>query len=127
MKRFEDPRGIIQDLFGGGLVAVTHITTREGSVRGNHVHRETTQWTLILNGRLLMASGKARTEMVSGEVVKHDPGDPHAWRALEDTECLVFTRGPRSGEDYETDTIRLEEPLIAPKPEPYSDIFFIER
>jgi quercetin dioxygenase-like cupin family protein len=52
------------------------------------------------------------TEVGAGEVVKHPPGTPHAWRALEDTECLVFTLGPRSGEDYESDVIRLEEPLL---------------
>jgi hypothetical protein len=26
---------------------------------------------------------------------------------------LVFTRGPRSGEGYEDDTYRLEEPLLS--------------
>ena len=41
------------------------------------------------------------------------PGDPHAWKALEDSECLVFTRGPRSGENYEEDTYRLDTPLLS--------------
>jgi quercetin dioxygenase-like cupin family protein len=40
-------------------------------------------------------------------------GVPHAWKALEDTTCLVFTKGPRSGDQYESDTYRLEEPLLA--------------
>lgn len=111
--RYEDQRGVIQDLFGGEPVAVTHITTRKGSIRGNHVHNHTVQWTHVLSGRLLMAHGTQRTEMGPGVVMQHYPGDPHAWIALEDTECLVFTRGPRSGDQYESDTIRLDEPLIA--------------
>lgn len=117
MDRFEDYRGVIQDIFGadtidGPIDSVTRITTLVGAVRGNHYHEHTTQWTLVLNGRLLMASGASRSQMGPGEIVKHTPGMPHAWQALENCECLVFTRGPRSGEDYESDTIRLEEPLL---------------
>jgi quercetin dioxygenase-like cupin family protein len=109
--RFEDHRGVIQDVLGR-IDAVTRITTLAGHVRGNHYHEKTTQWTLVLNGSLIMASGKTRALMGPGEIVKHGPGDPHAWKAVSDCECLVFTKGPRSGEDYETDTIRLEEPLL---------------
>jgi quercetin dioxygenase-like cupin family protein len=59
-----------------------------------------------------MATGNERRELGPGEVIKHGPGDTHAWKALEDSDCLVFTRGPRSGEDYESDTYRLDEPLL---------------
>jgi quercetin dioxygenase-like cupin family protein len=109
--RFEDHRGVIQDLLGP-VDAVTHITTAAGAVRGNHVHHKTTQWTLVLGGRLLMASGDGTAELVGGDMVEHPPGVPHAWKAIADTDCLVFTKGPRSGEGYETDTHRLEEPLL---------------
>jgi quercetin dioxygenase-like cupin family protein len=109
--RFEDDRGVIQDLLGP-IDSVTRITTVEGAVRGNHVHYDTTQWTLVLSGALVVASGTVTTVMRSGEMVKHGPGMPHAWKALEDSECLVFTRGPRSGENYESDTYRLTEPLL---------------
>lgn len=109
--RFEDHRGVIQDVLGK-IDSVTRITTLAGHVRGNHLHHHTTQWTLVLNGKLTMASGTTRSVMGAGEIVKHPPGMPHAWQAIEDSECLVFTKGPRSGEDYETDTYRLEEPLL---------------
>ena len=82
-------------------------------MRGNHFHQTTTQWTLVLSGALVMASGDGdECVLRPGEMVRHGPGMPHAWKALEDTECLVFTRGPRSGEDYESDTYRLTEPLL---------------
>lgn len=109
--RFEDDRGVIQDLFDGEPVAVTHITTTQGAVRGNHVHRETTQWTYLLAGSLRIANGDRRFVLNPGDVTTHMPGDPHAWKAIEDSECLVFTRGPR-GEDYESDTYRLDDPLL---------------
>ena len=111
--RFEDHRGVIQDLFDGQPVAVTYITTHEGAVRGNHVHRLTTQWTYVLTGRLRVANGATRVEAGPGVMTTHRPGDPHAWKAIEDTECLVFTQGPRSGDNYESDTVRLEEPLLS--------------
>jgi quercetin dioxygenase-like cupin family protein len=111
--RFEDHRGIIQDWFNGQPIdAVAYITTNKGHVRGNHVHHHTAQWTLVLSGRLLMASGDERHEVGPLELTTHPPGVPHAWKALEDTACLVFTRGPRAGEQYESDTVRLEEPLL---------------
>jgi len=111
--RYEDSRGVIQDLIGP-VDSITQITTREGCVRGNHVHHQTTQWTYVVTGCLRMFSGGGRSSLANaGELVVHEPGDPHAWIALEDTVCLVFTRGPRSGENYESDTHRLEKPLIA--------------
>lgn len=110
---FEDERGLIRDLFVGPLDAVTEIFTVKGAVRGNHVHRETTQWTYIVSGSLEMMHGTEVSFAAAGELVKDEPGMPHAWKALEDTLCLVFTKGPRSGEDYESDTYRLEEPLLA--------------
>jgi quercetin dioxygenase-like cupin family protein len=111
MDRFEDHRGVIQDVLGR-IDAVTRISTVAGAVRGNHYHEKTKQWTLVLSGRLLMATGERREVLEPGQIKTHYPGEPHAWRALEDAECLVFTKGPRSGEDYESDVIRLEEPLL---------------
>lgn len=108
--RFEDPRGVIQDLLTH-VDAVTRITTVKGAVRGNHVHERTTQWTLVVSGRLLMTDGIVEVVAGPGDMITHEPGTPHAWRALEDADCLVFTKGPRAG-DYESDTRRLEEPLL---------------
>lgn len=111
---YVDDRGIIEDLFGGKPIdAVTRITTAKGAVRGNHVHHETTQWTMVVKGRLLIAGGCNRAEIGPGETATHWPGEAHAWKALEDTECLVFTRGPRAGENYESDTERLKTPLLS--------------
>jgi quercetin dioxygenase-like cupin family protein len=109
--RFEDERGVIQDWLGK-VDAVTKITTVAGAFRGNHYHERTTQWTLLLKGSLIMASGNRKDLMAAGQFVKHTPGTPHAWKAVTDSECLVFTKGPRSGEDYESDVVRLEEPLL---------------
>jgi quercetin dioxygenase-like cupin family protein len=115
--RFEDHRGVIQDL-PWPLDGITLITTRKGAVRGNHIHAQTHQWTYILTGKLrsVMDIHGGRQETISGPytLLSEPPGVPHAWEALEDTMVLVFTKGPRSGKDYESDTQRLEVPLIEP-------------
>ena len=114
--RHEDARGVIQDLFTGALTGVTEIFTRKGAVRGNHVHARTAQWTLVRSGRLLVVTQNAdfrrRREYGPGEMAEELPGIAHAWKALEDTTVLVFTKGPRSGADYESDTQRLGVPLL---------------
>lgn len=113
--RFEDERGVIQDLLGK-VDAVTEIFTKAGCVRGNHVHEKTTQWTYIVSGKMLTAwledDGPHTAIRVPGDLVTEPAGIPHAWKAIEDTRVLVFTKGPRSGEAYETDTTRLDYPLI---------------
>lgn len=111
---FIDERGVIQDLLTEPIDAVTRIRTVKGAVRGNHVHHRTIQWTYILSGSLLVASGDSERVAAPGDMLVDLPGVPHAWKALEDTDCLVFTQGPRSGADYETDTFRLDTPLIEP-------------
>lgn len=112
MDRFEDARGSIQDLLDGPIDAVTEIYTVAGAVRGNHVHQFTIQWTYIVSGRMLFAAGEKQMEHSTGALIRESAGVPHAWKAVEDTTVLVFTRGPRSGSAYETDTKRLDVPLL---------------
>ena len=117
--RFEDERGVIEDILPGPIDQVTEIFTRKDAVRGNHVHYRTTQWTYIVSGRLYVVhvaddwNAAVGTDYGPGELVTDAPGVAHAWKALEDTTVLVFTRGPRSGEGYESDTTRLRVPLLA--------------
>lgn len=110
--RYEDERGVIQDLLVQPLDAVTEICTRKGAIRGNHVHDQTTQWTYVVSGRLRIATRAPDgtcTDVALGprERACEEPGVAHAWEALEDTVVLVFTKGPRSGTAYESDTRHL--------------------
>lgn len=109
---FHDDRGSIMDLLVEPLDSVTFIRTVRGAVRGNHVHMETMQFTYVLSGRLRVVTPAGERVLGQGQSWRDEPGTPHAWEALEDTQVLVFTRGPRSGEGYEDDTERLKVPLI---------------
>lgn len=115
--RYTDERGIIQDLLETPIDAVTEITTYAGSVRGNHVHEKTVQWTYVMYGLLRVAwqdpDGTVHERMYGPHSLICEPaGVPHAWQAVNDTRVLVFTQGPRSGSAYESDTRRLETPIL---------------
>lgn len=109
----EDDRGTITDLIVEPVDAVTIVRTRAGAVRGNHFHPQTRQWAHVISGRLLVTDGEKEMELLAGDTVEDAPMRPHAWKALEDTVCVVFVQGPRAGKDYESDTVRLDEPLLS--------------
>jgi oxalate decarboxylase/phosphoglucose isomerase-like protein (cupin superfamily) len=113
----KDERGEITDIMVKEKIDfVTMITSVKGSTRGNHYHKETDQWVYILSGRIKMLTRMPDEPVIvtileKGDLAKTGFMESHAMIALEDTAFMVFTRGPRGAEDYETDTYRLPEPL----------------
>ena len=108
----KDERGIILDLAVGKDWALTFITFTPGAVRGNHVHKKTTQWDFILSGELTGKIGKWTRTMKAFDHIKIRPGRPHAYRAVRNTWMLSFTKGVRVGENYSKDMFKLNDPLI---------------
>ena len=114
----EDDRGSIFDLeFDEGIGGVGHVTFVPGAIRGNHIHNRTTQWNYIVSGGLQAVvvdedGTRHDMELKPGDLLKVGPGEAHAFRAIEPTHMMVFTMGPRAGKEYESDTYRLEAPLI---------------
>ena len=111
---FVDDRGSITDLvYKTEFDAVTLIKSSKGSIRGNHFHKETTQYSYILSGSIMAYSQKPN-EKVESEILKSGdmmvslPLERHALHAIEDAEILIITKGPRNGLDYEADTFRVE-------------------
>lgn len=115
---FQDERGKIIDLVENEEInAVTIITFKQGSIRGNHYHKQTIQWNYIISGKIKLVTqnpseGIFDTILEIGECAVTYPNERHALLALEDSELLVLTKGPRGGKEYESDTFRLEAPLI---------------
>lgn len=115
---FEDERGRIVDILEKEFIEyATIISSKKGAIRGNHYHKKSVQYTYVLSGKLelvtQMPKGKIkRTIIKTGDLVLTPPMERHALAALEDSEFLVLTRGPRGGEDYEKDTYRLSKKLV---------------
>ncbi len=118
---FEDERGWIRDVLEDEPIQhVSLIHSAKGSVRGNHLHRETYQWVYLLSGSFRYvveaANGELSEGVIStGDLLLTEPLDKHALETLEDATMIVLTRGPRGGRNYEADTVRLETPLIPPR------------
>lgn len=116
---FEDSRGAIRDiLIGKDVDAITIITCTKDSVRGNHFHKQSIQYTYIVKGKFICATqedGKdtEAKEVFEGDLVSHLPGEKHAFKALEDSVLLSLTKGIRQGENYEEDTFRLDTPILS--------------
>lgn len=113
---FSDSRGSITDIFYGK--SMNHgciITNNSDAVRGNHYHNYTTQYTYILSGSLrYYSSDLTRSEIhkydaIPGDFIISDPQEIHAMKSGPNG-CvfIAFAEGPRGGEDYEKDTIRVD-------------------
>lgn len=117
----QDKRGKIIDLLEKeNINAITYLSFKKGAVRGNHFHKKTIQWTFMMSGKILIKSQKpngkiTRMTIKEGDLVVDEKKESHALIALKDSEIIVFTKGPRGGKEYETDTFRLEKPLIPPR------------
>ncbi|OGN79787.1 MAG: hypothetical protein A2X26_13255 [Chloroflexi bacterium GWC2_49_37] len=113
-----DSRGVITDLLQSENVnAITAISFAKGAVRANHFHKKTYQWNYVVSGKIKIAAKfpnkpKKIITMKKGDLILTVPNESHALQAIVPSELLVFTKGPRGGKDYESDTFRLTEPLI---------------
>jgi len=111
-----DERGTITDMFYAKTI--NHgciITNKPLAVRGNHYHKLTTQYTLVLSGSLnyyarALDSNDIQTfTAIHGDMIISEPGEIHAMRAGEHgCTFMAFAEGPRGGEDYESDTYRVD-------------------
>ena len=114
----KDSRGVIIDLLEKKKInAITYITQKKGKIRGNHFHKKTIQWNYLIKGKIKIVTkerNRGVQEMIlsRGDLVVTSSNESHAIKAIEYSEYLVFTQGPRGGKEYENDTFRLAEPLI---------------
>ena len=115
---FKDTRGMITDILCNQQIDfVTIITNKKGSIRGNHYHKKTIQYLYVLEGSILVASqfeGKELKQKIlkEGDLLLNEPYEWHAIKSLEKNKLLILTKGPRGGENYESDTFKLKKPIL---------------
>jgi len=113
----KDERGTIADLFAkANINSACLISNVPGAVRANHYHKETTQYTYIVAGTLEYFSKPVdsdepaqKYDAISGDYIISEPNEIHSLRAGP-TVCvfMAFAQGPRGGEEYESDTFRVD-------------------
>ena len=121
---FQDKRGKIIDIFvSNPKDHCTLVTFNKRSVRGNHFHRKTCQYTFVIVGKLLLISqkvnkvgklvGNPKKKIISeNSLVIHKKNHAHAFKALKKSKILAFADGKRGGKNYDSDTYILNVPLI---------------
>ncbi len=113
---FSDERGAITDILNGEMHNLGIITSKKGSIRGNHYHKAQTQYTYILKGKIEMTtkdlrepSSVPKTAIIAeGDLITHPAMVAHAYKALEDSVFLAITTKRRDKGGYEDDTFRIE-------------------
>ena len=108
----KDDRGVISDILQKNINSVTFITIKKGKIRANHFHKKTIQWNYILEGKVNLFYKKNINSKSVKKIAVCNEHEPHALQAVTDCELLVFTKGPRQGKNYESDTFRLKDPLV---------------
>ena len=112
----KDNRGIISDILENeNINAITLITIKKGSIRGNHYHKKTYEWNYVISGKMKLVTkkkGLKKSVVLSpGEIAVTVPYEHHALVGISSCKVLVFTKGPRGGKEYESDTFRLKKPI----------------
>lgn len=116
---FEDERGGIarivnQDEFT--IRAILRITSKKGSIRSNHYHKNDQHYLFIESGKCEYSekdpsnpSGKVESVILEpGDIVLSKSGIIHGVKFLEDTILYAFTSERRGQVEYEKDIKRVK-------------------
>ncbi len=113
---FCDERGEIKTLVEGkSLSSVLRITSKKGTVRANHYHKEDYHYCFLESGKMEYYErpvGSQETPscivITPGRVFYTKPMVEHAMKFLEDSVFWCFSKKSRKQENYESDTIRIK-------------------
>ena len=113
---FEDARGEIKNLADGSIGDVAIITSHSGAIRANHFHYEDWHLCYLVSGEMdyfwSMSVEDRRFQSVrvkSKEMVFTPAATPHKIVFNENSVFLSISKLSRISENYERDTIKLEE------------------
>jgi quercetin dioxygenase-like cupin family protein len=115
---FVDDRGGITKILDDGktnIKSVLLITSKAGSVRSNHYHKEDAHWIYMITGSMEYyekpVKGRSKTKKVivnAGDLIYTPPMAVHAVKFLEDSVFIALSPKSRNQKEYEADTIRVK-------------------
>jgi len=107
-----DARGAITNVFEGAIGHVALITSKKGSVRANHYHKEDHQYIYLVSGAYESYSCNVRNpakkqvlKVRPGDIVSTPPLTAHAQKFTQDSIFLALSTRQREQGKYENDTI----------------------
>ena len=113
---FVDDRGEITNVADGILGDVAVIKTNAGATRANHYHKEDWHLCYLIDGAMeyywsaeVGSSDVKRIQVESGSLIFTPKLTPHKITFQEKSTFISISRLSRVSENYESDTVRLEE------------------
>ena len=110
----KEERGTIQMLIDFPIGSALVITSKKGSVRGNHYHKEDDHYSYLASGKIqyyYRAAGSADEPSIEivepGQMFYSPPMVEHTMKFLEDSTFYVFAKRNRDQESYEADVVRI--------------------
>lgn len=110
-----DVRGEIYNLFEGRIEHVALITSKKGTVRANHYHKQDIQYIYLVSGAYESHSCEIKNpvkkqvlKVKAGDIVYTPPLIAHAQKFTEDSVFLAFSTRQREEGKYEDDTIAFQ-------------------
>ena len=117
-ERYEDARGVIQNVLEQPCGGVSIIESIAGARRSDHHHVSDGHWLLVLEGRMeyyerpVGSQEKPSHRTINqGEMVWTGPNIEHATIFPVFTRLLSMSLRPRDKAHHEEDVVRLAEPL----------------
>ena len=109
--QFVDGRGTISNVLTKP-VNIALIWSRDGAIRGNHVHKEESHYELVIQGAIEVArlnpnGGVERRVVQPCEMVFTPPGVAHGFRSIGESLILHIVMVPLEGDFYERDTSKV--------------------
>ena len=109
-----EERGTIQMLIDFPIGSALVITSKKGSVRGNHYHKEDDHYSYLASGKIgyyYRAAGSQEEPSIEiiepGQMFYSPPMVEHTMKFLEDSTFYVFAKRNRDQESYEADVVRI--------------------
>jgi quercetin dioxygenase-like cupin family protein len=113
---FKDERGIIQNIINAKLNGVAIITSKAGTIRSNHYHKNDFHYLYVISGKLeyyerdLNEDGSKMVPKLytTGSLFFTPPNKVHKTVFIEDTVLLSMSKRNRDHNSHEEDLIREE-------------------
>ncbi len=112
---FSDDRGDIFNIVEGKIGHVAMITSKKGTVRANHYHKEDYQYIYLISGAyeshccdINKPEEKKVLQVKPGDIVDTPPLIAHAQVFTEDSVFLALTTREREEGKYESDTLAFQ-------------------
>jgi|TARA_R110000824_G_scaffold401771_1_gene615932 quercetin dioxygenase-like cupin family protein len=114
-QNFEDNRGVIQNLLLSTVRNVAIVTSKKGTTRSNHYHKEDWHYLYVISGsfnyyeRPVDGLGDNKPLLVkAGELVFTAPMRVHRTDFIEDTVMISMGKNPQEHTRHEEDVVRME-------------------